>query len=164
MRIVLELSYLTEGELAEVVRQRSRSLGWNHDEEVPVEIGVRGRGTPRIALRILQSARRVCRSEGASAITLDHLKRACQLDRIDNKGLSIQEQKYLALLGEGPTRLNVVASCLGMPSATVSSVIEPFLIRSKLVIKDNGGRRTLTKAGMDHLSELRSNHESGVST
>jgi len=164
MKMVLELSYLTEMELAEVVRQRSRSLGWSLNEEVPVEIGIRGRGTPRIALRILQSARRVSRSEGATTITLDHLKRACELDRIDNKGLSIQEQKYLALLGEGPTRLNVLASCLGMRSATVSNVIEPFLIRSQLIIKDNGGRRTLTKDGMDHLSELRSNYETGVST
>lgn len=164
MKMVLELSYLTEWELAEVVRQRSRSLGWSLKEEVPVEIGLRGRGTPRIALRILQSARRVSRSEGATTISLEHLKRACNLDRIDKKGLTNQEQKYLALLGDGPARLNVLASGLGMPSKTISDVIEPFLIRSKMITKDNGGRRTLTKAGMDHLSVLLSNHETGVST
>lgn len=90
-------------------------------------------------------------------ITLNHLRRACELDRIDKKGLSSQEQRYLEVLAEGPTRLNVLASCLGMPSKTVSDVIEPFLIRSGLMIKDNGGRRTLTQSGMDHASNLRTN-------
>lgn len=159
MRMVLELAYLTEAELAEVVRQRSRALNWNIADGVPDEIAVRGRGTPRIALRILQSARRVSRSEGEYEVTLAHLQRACELDRIDGKGLSSQEQKYLTFLSEGPTRLNVLASCLGMPSKTVSDVIEPFLIRTGLIVKDNGGRRTLTKAGMDHLSDLRTNDD-----
>jgi len=159
MRMVLELAYLTAAELAEVVRQRSRALGWTVAEDVPDKIAVRGRGTPRIALRILQSARRVSRSEGESVITLSHLHRSCELDRIDGKGLSSQEQRYLEFLGEGPTRLNVLASCLGMPSKTVSDVIEPFLIRSGLVIKDGNGRRTLTKSGMDHLSDLRTNSD-----
>lgn len=155
MRMVLELSYLSEAELAEVVQQRSRALGWIVADDIPIEIAIRGRGTPRIALRILQSARRVSRSQGESVITLTHLHRACELDRIDHKGLSSQEQNYLSYLSEGPTRLNVLASCLGLPSKTVSDVIEPFLIRSRLVTKDNGGRRTLTKEGMDHLSDLR---------
>ena len=157
MKMVLELAFLTEAELADVVRQRSRSLNWTIADEVPDEIAIRGRGTPRIALRILQSARRVSRSEGESVISLQHLKRACDLDRIDSKGLTIQEQRYLEYLSEAPTRLNVLASCLGMPSKTVSDVIEPFLIRSSLVIKDSSGRRTLTKAGMDHVSDLRIN-------
>lgn len=157
MKMTLELAYLTADELSEVVHQRGRALGWSLGIGVTSEIAIRGRGTPRIALRILQSARRVSRSEGESEITLAHLRRACELDRIDNLGLTNQEQKYLELLGEGPTRLNVLASCLGMPSKTVSEVIEPFLIRSGVVIKDNGGRRTLTKSGMDHLSDLRMN-------
>ena len=157
MRMVLELSYLTETELVEVVRQRSRALGWTVADEVAEQIALRGRGTPRIALRILQSCRRVCRSQGETTITLDHLQLACKLDRISSKGLSSQEQKYLEFLGAGPNRLNVLASCLGMPSKTVSDVVEPFLIRSGLIIKDNGGRRTLTKIGMDHLSNLRNN-------
>jgi Holliday junction DNA helicase RuvB len=121
------------------------------DDDVPAEIARRARGTPRIGLRILQSARRVCRSEGEAVVTLDHLLRACSLDRIDRRGLTGQEQAYLELLGDGPGRLNVLASCLGMPSRTVSEVVEPFLIRSGLVVKDGSGRRTLTQAGLDHL-------------
>ena len=157
MKMVLELSYLTENELTQVIQQRSLALGWTIKDGIAEQIAVRGRGTPRIALRILQSCRRVCRSQGETTITQEHLQLACKLDRIDSKGLTSQEQKYLELLGDGPTRLNVLASCLGMPSKTVSDVVEPFLIRSGLIIKDNGGRRTLTKAGMDHVSNSRNN-------
>ena len=57
MRLVLELEYLTEKELIEVVRQRSRALGWTVEDAALPEIACRGRGTPRIALRILQVPR-----------------------------------------------------------------------------------------------------------
>jgi Holliday junction DNA helicase RuvB len=77
------------------------------------------------------------------------------LERIDALGLGITEQAYLGLLAEGPTRLNVLASSLGLPSRTVSQVVEPFLIRVGLIMKDDQGRRLLTAAGHEHLSTLR---------
>ena len=155
MRMVLEMGYLTELELIEVVRQRSRALGWTLEDAALPEIACRGRGTPRICLRILQSSRRVARSEGEENITLAHVRRACQLDRIDDRGLTSQEQKFIQLLGTGSLRLNVLASILGMAPRTVSEVIEPFLVRSRLLIKDKNGLRQLTQAGLDHLSKSR---------
>jgi Holliday junction DNA helicase RuvB len=83
------------------------------------------------------------------------LERACALERIDALGLGITEQAYLGLLLEGPIRLNVLASSLGLPSRTVSQVAEPFLIRVGLITKDDQGRRQLTAAGHEHLSTLR---------
>ena len=155
MRLVLELDYLTEAELIEVVRQRSRALAWAIEDDALPAIAFRGRGVPRIALRILQSSRRVARSEGENVVTLAHVQRACQLDRIDELGLTSQEQKYLQLLGTKSLRLNVLASVLGMAPRTLSEVIEPFLVRSGLLIKDKNGLRQLTQDGMDHLSKSR---------
>ena len=48
-----------------------------------------------------------------------------------------------------------LASILGMNSRTVSEVIEPFLVRSGLLIKDKNGLRQLTQEGLDHLSKSR---------
>jgi Holliday junction DNA helicase RuvB len=155
MRLVLEMEYLTEKELAEVVRHRGKALAWPVEEAVLPLIACRARGTPRIALRILQSARRVARSQGKEIITVEHLTRACELDRIDCRGLNGQEQKYLQLLGTGSGRLNVLASCLGIGSRVVSEVIEPFLVRSGLLVKDKNGLRQLTQEGLDHLSKSR---------
>ena len=134
-----------------MLRHRSRALAWEIEEEILPLIAQRSRGTPRLALRLLQSSRRVTRAEGESKISAVHLERACGLEQIDHLGLGPIEQKYLAILSEGPSRLNVIASMLGLPPKTVSQVTEPFLIRCGLVVKDDQGRRQLSAKGREHL-------------
>jgi len=118
-------------------------------------IAQRSKGTPRLALRLLQASRRVCRAEGEETITVDHLQRACVLEQLDDLGLGPTEQQYLRLLADGPMRLNVIASALGLPTRTVSQVTEPFLIRVGLIAKDDQSRRQLTAAGYEHVSNSR---------
>jgi Holliday junction DNA helicase RuvB len=79
MRLVLRFQFYTDEELAVLLRQRSRALNWVVDEAVFPLLAQRARGTPRLALRLLQAARRVCRAEGDRTITLAHLERACGL-------------------------------------------------------------------------------------
>ncbi len=90
---------------------------------------------------------------GESTITMEHLQRACSLEQIDELGLGPNEQKYLSILGSGPQRVNVIGSLLGLPARTISHVVEPFLLRAGLIVKDDGGRRQLTLAGHEHLSK-----------
>jgi len=151
MKLVLRFDFYSEEELAVLVRQRSHALQWPVDDEVLPQIAQRARGTPRLALRLLQSCRRVCRAEGEQTIRLDHLIKACVLDQIDTLGLGPTEQRYLRILAEGPSRLNVLASMIGLPARTVSQVTEPFLLRMGLVVKDDQGRRQLTTRGREHL-------------
>lgn len=157
MKLTLRFEFYGADELATVVRQRSRALGWGVHDDVPPLIAERSRGTPRLALRLLQSCRRVCRAGGESVVTTGHLLRACQLEGIDALGLGPTEQRYLTVLSEGASRLNVVASMLGLPARTVSQVVEPFLLRLGLVVKDDGGRRELTAKGREHLSNRDTN-------
>jgi Holliday junction DNA helicase RuvB len=157
MKLLLRFDYYTVDDLALLVRQRATALGWRvHDATLPLIAG-RARGTPRLALRLLQAARRVCRAEGDTAITAAHLSRACGLEGIDGLGLGPSERQYLQLLVGGASRLNVVASMLGLPTRTVSSVIEPYLLRTGLIVKDDTGRREVTAHGRDHLSCSRPN-------
>ena len=152
MKLVLRFEFYSAGELVELLKERSRALRWSVDDKVLAPIARRSRGTPRLALRLLQAARRVARSEGENAITLAHLERACELEQIDLMGLGPTEKAYLLLLADGATRLNVIASRLGLPSRTVAEVTEPFLLRAGLVMKDDNGRRQLTADGRLHLS------------
>jgi Holliday junction DNA helicase RuvB len=152
MKLVLRYEFYSDDELAKVVRHRSQALGWNVDGDVLPQIACRSRGTPRLALRLLQSCHRVARSLGEDAITAAHLDRACQLEEIDDLGLGPNEQTYLRLLAAGPTRLNVLASTLALPTRTVSQVVEQFLIRSGLIVKDRNGLRELTAKGREHVS------------
>jgi Holliday junction DNA helicase RuvB len=153
MRLVLRFEFYSEDELTTLLRHRAKCLRWDVEEAVMPLIAQRSRGTPRLALRLFQSCFRVCRSRGETSITQDHLGRACSLEQIDEMGLGPLEQRYLSILAEGPTRLNVIASMLGLPPRTVSQVIEQFLIRTGMVVKDEQGRRQLTSVGYEHAAK-----------
>lgn len=156
MRLVLRFDFYSEADLATLLRHRILALGWDVDDELLPLIAQRSKGTPRLALRLLQACRRMCRSEGEETLTHAHLRRACVLEQLDDLGLGPIEQQYLRLLADGPLRLNVLASSLGLPARTVSQVTEPFLIRAGLVTKDDQSRRQLTAAGYERVSSFRS--------
>jgi Holliday junction DNA helicase RuvB len=153
MRLVLHFEFYTAEELCKIVTYRAKSLKWEMDVSLPPLIAQRARGTPRLALRLLQSCRRVCRAEGQTTLTIHHLRTACQLEGLDELGLGPTERKYLRALAEGATRLNVLASMLALPARTLSMVTEPFLLRAGLVYKDDDGRRQMTALGKEHLGK-----------
>lgn len=150
MRLTLRFQFYPPEDLDKIARMRAAALGWEVEPAVFTMIAQRSRGTPRLALRLLQAGRRVARAEASDVITVAHLERACALDGIDQMGLGPTEQQYLNILLEGPTRLNMLASRLGLPTRTVAEVTEPFLIRSGLVVKDDLGKRQLSAEGRDH--------------
>jgi Holliday junction DNA helicase RuvB len=152
MKLVLRFEFYSTEELTAILSQRSRALDWTVDERVLPFIAERSRGTPRLALRLLQACRRVCRAERATEITLDHMRRAFLMEEIDHLGLGRLEQQYLDFLVTGGSALWAIASTLGLPPRTVSLVVEPFLMRQGLVVKDERNRRQLTKKGREHLS------------
>jgi Holliday junction DNA helicase RuvB len=156
-RAVLRFTHYTTTELEQIAKQRATALGWSVDEEVFHAAGVRGRGTPRLVLRLLNASQRTARSEGSNTITLDHFRKTCLLEAVDAKGLDVNEQQYLRILLESaaPLRVNVIASKMGLPRKTVADVIEgDFLLRSGLIEKDEVSRRVLTEEGRRHATLL----------
>jgi holliday junction DNA helicase RuvB len=155
MKLLLRFQFYTEAELTKIVVHRAKGLEWDVADDVPPLIAMKSRGVPRLALRLLQSCRRVARSLGEDTITLGHLQKACLLEGLDELGLGPTDQHYLRALADGASRLNVIASLIGLPARTVADVIEPFLIRGiggkGLVTKDDQGRRQLTAFGREHL-------------
>jgi Holliday junction DNA helicase RuvB len=154
-RIILHLDYYNHQELCQIVRQRCLALGWQYEPVLLDEIARRGRQTPRIALRLLQSSRRVAVAEGAKEITVAHLLKACEIERISDLGLDNVQQKYLRLLAGPGQRLNVLASTLGVSTKVVTKTVEPFLLRSGMIVKTDSGVRQLTQEGQEHLATLR---------
>lgn len=155
MRLTLRFEFYAEADLCRILATRAQALGWQVEESVFTDIAPRSRGTPRIALRLLAAAHRCSRAEGSSTISASHLMQACELEHIDCRGLGPTEQRYLRVLLEGPTRLNMLASRLGLPAKTIEKVFEQnFLIRAGLVEKDDQARRVLTAAGRKHAKSL----------
>jgi Holliday junction DNA helicase RuvB len=152
-KIVLRLEHYSEAELMELIRQRAKRLRWPINDEAIKGIASRGRGTPRLAIRLLEASRRTARAENETDITAKHIVRMCQTEGFDSLGLDCIERKYLELLrsGQGPVRLNMMVTQLALPRQTIERVIESELIRLGLVTKTDEGRM-LTAAGAKHLS------------
>ena len=153
-RLVLHLDYYDHQELAQIVRQRCLAMGWEYEPELLDEIAKRGHGTPRIALRHLLAARRCQMAEGAKQITVAHLRLACEIERISDLGLDNLQQRFIRLLDGSGQRLNVLASTLGVGTKVLTKTVEPFLLRSGLIVKTDGGLRQLTALGREHLATL----------
>ena len=150
-RIILRFQHYSDDELRLIAKQRASALGWQVVDEVFNEAAKRGRGTPRLVLRLLNASQRTARSEGAATVTLDHFRKTCLLEAVCCKGLDINEQRYMQILLEGPQRVNVIASKMGLPRKTVQEVIEgDYLLRSSLVAKEEDSRRVLTPEGLRH--------------
>ena len=64
MKLTLRFEFYSDEELALLLRHRCKALDWEVDPEVLPLIAQRSRGTPRLALRLLQSCRRVCSEPG----------------------------------------------------------------------------------------------------
>ena len=155
MKLLLRFEFYSEAELAKLLAIRTKALGWDVHESLFPLIAMRSRGTPRLAFRLLESCRRLCRAEGEETIMPEHLNRACDLEQLDELGLGPTEQGYLRLLIDGPKRLNVLASSLGLPARTISQVTEPFLVRAGLIVKDDQSKRQLTALGYEHAAKQR---------
>lgn len=154
MRMVLRYDFYSIVDLCLLLERRVHGLDWSIDGSSLPLLAQAARGTPRIALRLLMAARRVCRAESETLITIPHVKRALMLDGLDDLGLGEFERKYLRLLSDGPRRVNVLASAMGVPARNLSTTTEPYLIRAGLVDKDEQSRRVLLPKGRQHLSQF----------
>lgn len=151
-RLILRFDYYGVEDMALLVSRRARSAGVVLEEGVAEMIAQRSKGTPRLGIRLLDSCVRTMQAEAAGTVSAKTFERTCELEQIDALGLDAVEQKYLRLLAQsqGTLRLNVIASSLGLPRATVERSIEPFLIRANLIQKDESGR-TLTDRGWQQI-------------
>ena len=153
MRIYCRFDYYKIEDLTNIVKQRANALGWQYEsEQVLIEIAKRAKQTPRLALnRNLQMAWNVCSSNDRDVITIEDVDEAFRLLRIDELGLDAIERAYLKeLFKHKRMKLNVISSKLGLPRATISSVIEPYLLRTELIEK-LGSDRAITIKGKTHI-------------
>ena len=137
------------------LKNRVTYLKWEVDEQVYSAIGQRSRGTPRIALKCWRAAQDGQGQRGHE-LCLDHLHSTLGMEGIDWLGLTIDERKYLSIVHQHNNliRLNVIATCMGQSSRSISTNVEPYLIRIGLLSKDSKtGCRVLTEKGLKHIQK-----------
>jgi len=152
--IIQRLEYYGEEELTQIVKRASGILQVHVEEEGAREIARRGRGTPRIANRLLRRVRDIAMIKYNNKITLDVAKKALELLHIDDCGLDEIDRKIMHLIvhqfSGGPVGLDTLAAGIGEESDTIEDVYEPYLIQMGFLQRTPRGRM-LTPYGYKHM-------------
>lgn len=152
--MVFRLDYYTPQELQDIVVRSAELLNVAIDEKGAAEIGRRGRGTPRLANRLLKRVRDFAQVKGAATISQEVACEALSFFDVDELGLDIMDVKILKALAvtfEGqPVGLNTLASALSEEPGTLEDVYEPFLLQQGLILRTPKGRQA-TKKALRHL-------------
>ncbi len=148
------LDFYTDAELSEIVQRNAAKLTVNITDDAANEIAHASRGTPRIANNRLRWVRDYVTSRADGHITLQTARAALEMLGIDELGLDPQDRKYLTTICRvfrgGPVGVEAVAHTVNVPTDTLVDEVEPFLLRSELVIRTPRGRK-VTAAGFQHL-------------
>jgi Holliday junction DNA helicase RuvB len=148
------LDFYTVEELAEIVRRSAGKLRVPIDEASTVEIARRSRGTPRLANNRLRWVRDYATSKHNGQVTIEIARAALAMQGIDELGLDSQDRKYLETIIRvfhgGPVGVEAVAHTMNTAPDTLADEVEPFLLRSELVVRTPRGRKA-TPRTYDHL-------------
>ena len=148
------LDFYTTDELAEIVRRNAGKLQVPIEQAAADEIASRSRGTPRLANNRLRWVRDYATSRAGGNITLSVAREALAMQGVDTLGLDPQDRKYLETIarvfGGGPVGVEAAAHTMNLTADTLIDEVEPYLLRSELIVRSPRGRR-LTATGFEHL-------------
>jgi Holliday junction DNA helicase RuvB len=118
------------------------------------EIASRGRGTPRVAIRLLRRVRDFAQVRGDGVITREIAKQALDLLNVDNLGLDEMDRRVIETVikkyNGGPVGLNTIAASISEEADTIMDVVEPYLLQLGFLERTSQGR-TATRLAYEHL-------------
>jgi Holliday junction DNA helicase RuvB len=148
------LGFYSLPELTEIVRRSAMKLNVNVQEDAAIEIARRSRDTPRIANNRLRWVRDYADSRAGGKVTLEVAQAALAMAGIDVLGLDKQDRAYvetiIRVFTGGPAGVEAVAHTMNLSPDTLSDEVEPYLLRSELVVRTPRGRIATAKA-YEHL-------------
>jgi Holliday junction DNA helicase RuvB len=148
--LVLRLNHYTVEELKMIVERSATLLQVSVDSEGAEEIARRGRGTPRIANRLLRRVRDYAQVRAEGHVTGPVARTALDLLEVDRFGLDEIDQKIMLTILEkyagGPVGLNTIAASIEEESDTIEEVYEPYLIQLGFIDRTPRGRVATERA------------------
>ena len=159
------LAYYEPDELREIAVRAAGKLALPVDPAGAEELARRARGTPRIAIRLLQRARDFAQVEGDGRLTREIVERTLARLEVDARGLDAMDRRILAVVldtfGGGPVGIDAVAAAVGEEGDTIEDVYEPFLVREGFLARTPRGRVALP-AAYAHLGRERPRGKQGT--
>ncbi len=151
---VYRLDFYDRAALEQIVDRAARVLDVPLEPEGCAEIARRGRGTPRVALRLLRRVRDYAQVRGDGIITGPIADEALALLEIDDQGLDDLDRRVLFSVIKnfdgGPVGLDTIAASIGEAPDTIMDVVEPYLLQVGFIERTPRGR-VATRLAYEHL-------------
>lgn len=148
--IVLRLDPYDEETLAGIVERSAGLLGIAITRDAAHEIARRGRGTPRIANRLLRRVRDYAQVRAEGHIDGAVAEAALDLLKVDRYGLDEVDQKIMTTIaakyGGGPVGLTTIAASIDEQADTIEEVYEPYLMQLGFLDRTPRGRIATSRA------------------
>jgi Holliday junction DNA helicase RuvB len=137
-----------------IVDRAARVLDVRADIQGVDEIARRGRGTPRVGLRLLRRVRDYAEVRAEGVITRAVSRQALDLLEIDPLGLDEMDRRVLLTIIEkyhgGPVGLSTIAASISEEQDTIMDVVEPYLLQLGFLERTPQGRLA-TRRAYEHL-------------
>ncbi len=148
------VDFYEQASLAAIVRRAARVLEVEINEGGAAEIARRGRGTPRVALRLLKRVRDYAQVRAEGRVTTEVAREALELLNVDRRGLDEVDRRVLTTIIDkfegGPVGLDTIAAAVSEESDTIMDVVEPYLLRLGFLDRTPRGRVATVRA-YEHL-------------
>jgi len=152
--LTYRLAYYPAEKLQLIVQRAGEKLQLTIDDGSALRIAKRGRGTPRIALKLLKRVRDYAQVKHDGRVTPAVTDEALDLLHIDALGLTESDRFLLETIkdkfGGGPVGLSTIAAATSEDETTIEEVTEPYLIQIGFIQKTPKGR-VLTDTALRHL-------------
>ncbi|MCD6345043.1 MAG: Holliday junction branch migration DNA helicase RuvB [Anaerolineae bacterium] len=151
---IYRLDFYEQAALEQIVERAARALRVPLEPEGRAEIARRGRGTPRVALRLLRRVRDYAQVRSDGVITGKVTGEALALLEIDAQGLDNLDRRVLHTIIDkfdgGPVGLDTIAASVGEAADTIMDVVEPYLLQLGYLGRTPRGR-VATRLAYEHL-------------
>lgn len=151
---VYHLDFYDAVAMQKIVLRAAGVLGVTIDPDGVDEIARRGRGTPRVALRLLRRVRDYAQVRADGAITRPVAQQALDLLNVDLLGLDEMDRRVLLTIIEkyrgGPVGLSTIAASISEEPDTIMDVVEPYLLQLGFLERTSQGR-IATRLAYEHL-------------
>jgi len=149
------VDFYDQASLETIVLRAARVLEVQIDEGGAAEIARRGRGTPRVALRLLKRVRDYAQVRADGHVTAEVAREALELLHVDRRGLDEVDRRVLTTIIHkfegGPVGLDTIAAAVSEESDTIMDVVEPYLLRLGFLDRTPRGRVATVRA-YEHLN------------
>jgi len=151
---IFRVDFYDQEALEAIVRRAAWVLKVEMDDAGAAEIARRGRGTPRVALRLLRRVRDYAQVRADGRITAEVSRDALAMLDVDERGLDDLDRRVLraivAKFDGGPVGLDTVAAAVSEESDTIMDVVEPYLLQLGFLDRTPRGRVATARA-YEHL-------------